>query len=153
QVISSLTKLGCRCSDDLRRVEVPTRRVDVNDAVVLIEDVARVLGYETITPSASPEIPTAGGTTALDRARQTARGVLAGAGYLEVRGVPLEPTESEMRFSQLEGASITLANPLNADLARLRRSLVPFLVKTAAYNASRRALNFRYFEIDKVFSR
>jgi phenylalanyl-tRNA synthetase beta chain len=153
QVIASLTKLGCRCSDDLSRVEVPTRRVDVNDAVVLIEDVARVLGYETITPSASAEIPTAGTTTGLDRARQTARGVLTGSGYLEVRGVPLEPLENETRFSQLAGASVTLANPLNADLARLRRSLVPFLVKTAVYNASRRAVNFRYFEIDKVFSR
>ena len=42
---------------------------------------------------------------------------------------------------------------MNADLSRLRRSLVPFLVKTAVYNASRRAVNFRYFEIDKVFSR
>jgi phenylalanyl-tRNA synthetase beta chain len=153
QVISSLTKLGCHCSDDLARIEVPTRRVDVNDAVVLIEDVARVLGYEAITPSASAETPTAGSTTALDRARQMARAALTGSGYLEIRGVPLEPLDGEARFSQLQGASVTLANPLNADLARLRRSLVPFLVKTAIYNASRRAVNFRYFEIDKVFSR
>ncbi len=153
QVIASLTKLGCSCSEDLMRIEVPTRRVDVNDAVVLIEDVARVLGYETITPSASPETPTAGKTTALDQARGMARAALTGSGFLEVRGVPLEPLENETRFSQLAGASVTLANPLNADLARLRRSLVPFLVKTAIYNASRRAVNFRYFEIDKIFSR
>jgi phenylalanyl-tRNA synthetase beta chain len=153
QVTSALTKLGCRCSQDLARIEVPTRRVDVNDAVVLIEDVARVLGYEAIAPSASAETPTAGSTTRLDRARQTVRGVLTGSGFLEVRGVPLEPLQGETRFSQLGGSSVVLANPLNADLARLRRSLVPFLVKTAIYNASRRAVNFRYFEIDKVFSR
>jgi phenylalanyl-tRNA synthetase beta chain len=153
QVISSLTKLGCHCSNDLSSVDVPTRRVDVNDAVVLIEDVARVLGYEAITPAASAEIPTAGSTTALDQARQTARAALTGSGFLEIRGVPLEPLEGAEKFSQLNGASITLANPLNADLARLRRSLVPFLVKTAVYNSSRRAVNFRYFEIDKVFSR
>jgi phenylalanyl-tRNA synthetase beta chain len=162
QVVSSLTKLGCRCSDDLARayfseqpisVEVPTRRVDVNDAVVLIEDVARVIGYEAIAPSASAETPTAGSTTALDQARQAARGTLVGSGFLEIRGVPLEPLDGEAKFSQLAGASVTLANPLNADLARLRRSLVPFLVKTAIYNASRRAVNFRYFEIDKIFSR
>ena len=42
---------------------------------------------------------------------------------------------------------------MNTDLARLRRSLVPFLVKTAALNARRRATTFRYFEIDKIFSR
>lgn len=153
QVTSSLTKLGCRCSDDLARIEVPTRRVDVNDAVVLIEDVARVIGYEAITPLASAETPTAGSTSALDVARHTARGTLVGSGFLEIRGVPLEPLDGETRFSQLAGASVTLANPLNAELARLRRSLVPFLVKTAIYNASRRAVNFRYFEIDKIFSR
>jgi len=153
QVRSSLTKLGCRCSEDLSRIEVPTRRVDVNDAVVLIEDVARVIGYEAIEPLPSAEVPSAGATTALDQARQDARGLLVGGGFLEVRGVPLEPIEGEARFSQLQGASVTLTNPLNADLARVRRSLVPFLVKTAVYNASRRATNFRYFEIDKIFSR
>src|SRR5262249_4119251 len=78
---------------------------------------------------------------------------LVGAGFLEIRGVPLEPPDGETRFSQLQGSSITLTNPLNADLARVRRSLIPFLVKTAAYNASRRTVTFRYFEIDKIFSR
>jgi phenylalanyl-tRNA synthetase beta chain len=70
-----------------------------------------------------------------------------------LRGVPLEPLEGEAQFSLLAGDSITLQNPLNSDLARLRRSLVPFLVKTAALNARRRVTTFRYFEIDKVFSR
>ena len=135
------------------RIDVPTRRVDVNDAVVLIEDVARVIGYDAITGAPSAETPTAGATTALDAARQTARGLLAGNGFLELRGVPLEPLEGEANFSQLKGDSITLTNPLNADLARLRRSLVPFLLKTTEHNAKRRSTTFRYFEIDKVFSR
>src|SRR5579864_1641819 len=153
QTISALEKLGYRCSADLSAIEVPTRRVDVNDAVVLIEDVARVIGYDAITGAPSAEIPTAGATTALDAARQTARGLLTGNGFLELRGVPLEPLEGEADFSQLQGDSITLTNPLNADLARLRRSLVPFLLKTAEHNAKRRSTTFRYFEIDKVFSR
>ena len=153
QAASALEKLGYRCSADLSAIEVPTRRVDVNDAVVLIEDVARVIGYDAITGAPSAETPTAGATTALDAARQTARGLLAGNGFLELRGVPLEPLEGEANFSQLKGDSITLTNPLNADLARLRRSLVPFLLKTAEHNAKRRSTTFRYFEIDKVFSR
>src|SRR5258706_41224 len=101
----------------------------------------------------SAETPTAGATTALDAARQTLRGLLTGNGFLELRGVPLEPLEGEGNFSQLNGDSITLTNPLNADLARLRRSLVPFLLKTAEHNAKRPSTTFRYFEIDKVFSR
>ena len=127
--------------------------MDATDAVVLIEDVARVIGYEAITAIPSVETPTAGATTTLDSARQTVRGLLTGNGFLELRGVPLEPVEGEMQFSQIGGDSIILQNPLNSDLARLRRSLVPFLVKTAALNARRRVTTFRYFEIDKIFSR
>ena len=153
QVRSSLTALGYECSENLKKIYVPTRRVDATDAVVLIEDVARVIGYEAIPSTPTAETPSAGATTALDTARATTRGFLAGNGFLELRGVPLEPLEAEAEFSQLAGASVTLQNPLNADLARLRRSLVPFLVKTAALNARRRATTFRYFEIDKIFSR
>jgi phenylalanyl-tRNA synthetase beta chain len=151
QVQDSLTKLGYEFSK--KSILVPTRRVDATDPVVLIEDVARVIGYEAITAAPSAETPTAGASTVLDAARQTCRGTLVGNGFLELRGVPLEPVEGDMQFSQIGGDSIILQNPLNSDLARLRRSLVPFLLKTAALNARRRVTTFRYFEIDKIFSR
>ncbi len=151
QVQDSLTKLGYEYSK--KSILVPTRRVDATDPVVLIEDVARVIGYEAITAAPSAETPTAGASTVLDAVRQTVRGMLAGNGFLELRGVPLEPLEGEAQFSQLAGDSVVVQNPLNTDLARVRRSLVPFLVKTAALNARRRATTFRYFEIDKIFSR
>src|SRR5579862_2895716 len=153
QVQTSLTKLGYEVSENLKRIQVPTRRVDATDPVVLIEDVARVIGYEAITALPSAETPTAGASTKLDAARYTVRKIMGGQGFLELRGVPLEPLEGEAQFSQIEGDSITLQNPLNSDLARLRRSLVPFLVKTAALNARRRVTTFRYFEIDKIFVR
>jgi phenylalanyl-tRNA synthetase beta chain len=153
QVQTSLSKLGYEVSENLKRIHVPTRRVDATDPVVLIEDVARVIGYEAITAAPSAETPTAGASTKLDKARYTVRKVMGGQGFLELRGVPLEPLEGEAQFSQIEGASITLQNPLNSDLARIRRSLVPFLVKTAALNARRRVTTFRYFEIDKIFAR
>jgi phenylalanyl-tRNA synthetase beta chain len=153
QVQTSLTKLGYEVSENLKRIQVPTRRVDATDPVVLIEDVARVIGYEAITASPSAETPTAGASTRLDAARYTVRKIMGGQGFLELRGVPLEPLEGEEQFSQIEGDSIILQNPLNSDLARLRRSLVPFLVKTAALNARRRVTTFRYFEIDKIFAR
>jgi phenylalanyl-tRNA synthetase beta chain len=153
QVHASLTRLGYECSADLKRIHVPTRRVDANDPVVLIEDVARVIGYEAIPSTPTPEIPSAGATTALDAARATVRDVLAGNGFLELRGVPLESREADADFSLLEGQSVVLQNPLNEDLARLRRSLVPFQLRTAALNARRRATTFRTFEIDKIFSR
>ena len=106
QVRTSLTKLGYEVSENLKRIYVPTRRVDATDPVVLIEDVARVIGYEAITAAPSAETPTAGATTPLDAARQTVRGMLIGNGFLELRGVPLEPLEGDAQFSQIEGDSI-----------------------------------------------
>ena len=153
EVADYLTRLGCICSNDLSEIAVPTRRVDITDAVVLIEDVARVKGYESIPSTPGAETPSAGATSALDQARQTVRGVLVGSGFLELRGLPLEPLMEDAEFSQLAGESVTLANPLNADLARLRRSLVPFQIRTAEVNAKRRVATFRSFEIDKIFSK
>src|SRR5579863_4592508 len=85
QVHDSLTKLGYEYSK--KSILVPTRRVDATDPVVLIEDVARVIGYEAITAAPSAETPTAGASTVLDAARQTSRGMLVGNGFLELRGV------------------------------------------------------------------
>ncbi len=80
QVQSSLSKLGYEVSDNLKRIHVPTRRVDATDPVVLIEDVARVIGYEAIPALPSPETPNAGASTKLDAARYTVRKVMGGQG-------------------------------------------------------------------------
>ena len=89
QVHTSLTKLGYEVSQNLKRIQVPTRRVDANDPVVLIEDVARVIGYRGRIATPSAETPSAGATTPLDAAgANPVRGLLTGNGFLELRGVP-----------------------------------------------------------------
>ena len=147
----SLNKLGYECSGT--EIGVPTRRVDVNDPVVLIEDVARVIGYDAILPTPSAEIPASGALSKLDRTRKIARDFLVANGFSELRGVPLEPLNPTAQFTQLKGEPVTLTNPLNADLAQSRRSLIPFALNTAELNAKRRASSYRSFEIDKVFAR
>ena len=152
QVHDSLTKVGYGTGTGLDEFSVPTRRVDANDPVVLIEDIARVIGYDKIQPQASAETPTRGGTSALDCNRSTARALLTGQGFLELRGVPLEPLATGENFARFEGSPVELLNPLNADLARVRRSLIPFLLNTVELNAKRRVTTFRYFEMDKIFA-
>jgi len=156
RIAYALGKLGYGCDGDLRNIQVPTRRVDATDPVVLIEDVARVVGYDAIPLSPSAELPTAPHSTVLDAARRSIRELLVGAGCLEIRGVPLEPATEAPATDTASFATadaILLANPLTSDLARLRRSLAPSLLGTAGQNARRRAVSFRYFEIDKTFSR
>jgi phenylalanyl-tRNA synthetase beta chain len=153
QVHTSLGKLGYRFLNGLEEIEVPTRRVDANDPVVLIEDLARIIGYEVIQGAPSAELPTAGSGTPLERSREIARKVLTEAGFLETRGVPLEPANRGSEFVQISGDPIAVINPLNEDLSRLRRSLVPSLLNVVFQNARRHSIRHRHFEIDKDFHR
>ena len=152
KIRTSLEALGHRCTEGLERIEVPTRRVDVNDPVGLIEDVARLVGFETIDAVPGAELPTPAKSTRLDAMRADARSLLKCDGYMEVRGLALEPVDSDSDFMRVEGNPIRLVNPLTVELGQLRRSLMPSLLSVVAHNARRRSTIVRYFEIDKCFS-
>jgi phenylalanyl-tRNA synthetase beta subunit len=103
---------------------------------VLIEDVARVIGYDAITGAPSAETPTAGATTALDARARPPAGFWPATDSSSCAAFRSNHSRAKRTFRRLKGDSITLTNPLNADLARLRRSLVPFLLKPR--NAAKR---------------
>jgi len=147
---SSLVSLGYQCSPDLQRIVPPTRRVDANDPVVLIEDVGRMVGYESIPAAPSAEVASRAHTTSLDDTRGVVRQFLVGHGFYEIKGYPLEAVGATL-FSQFEAPVITLINPKVPEESALRQSLIPALLSAAARNATRNAQTFRYFEIDKVF--
>jgi phenylalanyl-tRNA synthetase beta chain len=151
KIYDALVKLEYHCSEDLERIEAPTRRVDANDPVVLIEDVGRVIGFDEIPTDPSPELPSRAEGTTLDDLRATIRHFLVGHGYLEIRGYPLQPATAAAAFSQFDEPPIPLVNPKVPEESHLRQSLVPSLLSAAEENARRNAQTFRYFEIDKVF--
>ena len=72
----SLTRLSMECTGDDQELEVkvPTWRADVNDAVVLIEDVARMVGYDQIPVSPRPSMPSVGLRVLIDQLRQVCLG-------------------------------------------------------------------------------
>src|SRR5687768_7248847 len=80
--------------DDTLKVSVPTWRVDANDPVVLIEDVARQVGYDRIPVAPTPSAPTRGQRSRAEQVREAAAQHLADAGYLECRNPPLESPQA-----------------------------------------------------------
>ena len=75
---------------------VPTWRVDVNHPVVLIEDIARLVGYDKIPVSPKPAAPTRGVRSPMDQLRQTVSNQLVSSGFYESRTPSLEgPLQSE----------------------------------------------------------
>ena len=151
-VQKSLQKLGMKCTDELE-VEVPTYRVDVNDPVVLIEDVARITGYDQIPTTPPVGRATDGRRNSADALRRKVMLFLSSNGFLESRNVPMESPALASQFNRGAKPPIVLANPMNADMSVMKTSLLSGLVKTVSRNARRDADTFRYFEIDRVFNK
>ncbi|HET9483669.1 MAG TPA: phenylalanine--tRNA ligase subunit beta [Xanthomonadales bacterium] len=133
------------------RVTPPSRRFDIEIEEDLIEEVARVHGYEQV-PTLAPGglLPRASApeaTVSLADLRRT----LAGRGYSEAVEFSFVP-ERLLAQWQLEGGAIPLANPLSADMAVMRTTLLPSLLEALKRNAARQQPRIRLFEIGRTYS-
>lgn len=146
-----LQQLEMTCSEDLE-ISVPTWRVDVDNEVVLIEDVARLIGYDTIPTEPSASVPSVGTQCAADRLREAVAAYLVAAGFLECRNPSLESPEDAGNLDPAsEGRCVYLANPASRGMSVIRQSLLPGLLKSAERNLRRGMSSLQLFEIDRVF--
>jgi len=131
-------------------VTPPSRRFDIEIEEDLIEEVVRVHGYERV-PTRAPS-----GQLRLNLAAESqvpaerVRAQLVASGYYEAVCYSFVAREWLQRWSREEGA-VGLANPLSADLAVMRTSLLPGLVEALKHNANRQQDRIRLFEIARVF--
>jgi phenylalanyl-tRNA synthetase beta chain len=132
------------------RATPPTRRFDIAIEEDLIEEVARIHGYEKI-PTTMPagEIRVAEPSeTRVDEA--TLRRQIAARDYREAVTYAFLDAELLRRW-QLDANAVALANPLAADLGTMRTSLLPGLVSVLIANRRRQQERVRLFEIGRVF--
>ena len=133
------------------QVTAPSRRFDIEREEDLIEEVARIFGYDNI-PTHSPS-----GALRLaiePEARLSELGVreqLAVRGYHEAVNLAFVAGERLAHWGFAE-ALVPLANPLSADLAVMRPSLLPGLVDALAHNRARQQPRVRLFELGRVFA-
>ncbi|WP_127510057.1 phenylalanine--tRNA ligase subunit beta [Paenibacillus humicus] len=135
------------------KVEVPTRRGDISRDVDLIEEVARLYGYDNIPTTPIHGDTTPGALTASQAIRRELRRRLSDAGLSEVINYSFtSPARTEL-FPALGGSSrpIRLAMPMSEDRSVLRTSLLPQLLETATYNRNRKNPDLAVFEIGTVF--
>jgi phenylalanyl-tRNA synthetase beta chain len=151
QVVSTLELIGASVSvtDEVATVTPPSWRPDLTDKVTLVEEVARIAGYDLI-PSALPIAPAGRGLTRAQRARRRVAQTLAAAGATEVLAYPFVSEATVERFEP--GApAVRLANALDPQLSLLRRTLLPGLLETARRNLSRGLTDLALFEVGTVF--
>jgi len=134
-------------------VRVPSRRGDITLPVDLIEEVARLHGYDEIPTTPIEGATTPGALTVPQAIRRGIRRKLTDAGLTEAFSYSLTHPDRAMLFAKLsEGAKpIRLAMPMSEDRSVLRTSLLPNLLEIATYNRNRRTEDLALFEIGSVF--
>ena len=129
-------------------VEVPSFRPDIEREEDLIEEIARVQGYEALR-STLPGIRQAGGLDAAHAFRRRIRQALVRGGLREALSLSFASRVDLELMSQTEGVAV--ANPPSADEPFLRRSLVPNLLKALSRTVSRGGRGATLYEVGHVF--
>jgi len=142
-----LTALGCVVSprEDRVAVQVPSGRPDLTREVDLIEEVARIVGYERFPDELRPQrlgrVPDAPSEEQAGRLRK----VLTALGVHEALTVPLGPCTGD--------DCVEIRNPLSQEEGYLRTALLPGLVRRVEHNWRMQQRDVRLFEIGHVFHR
>lgn len=137
--------------DDFIDVEVPGFRGDVCREIDLIEEVARIYGYNNI-PIRTTIGVRGSARNKYEVVEDTVRQFLNGLGFYEVKTfsiVDTSPLQSLNLWSEKGG--IDIANPLRQEESRLRTSLLPSLINVKRYNMDHGTGQVRIFEIAKVY--
>lgn len=148
-----LTRLGLgveKAGDDEWTVSVPSYRFDISIEVDLIEELARVYGYNNLpvrVPTASlPFKADRESEVSIDRIRRN----MIGRGYQEAITYSFIEAGLAKKFDDKYEA-VALANPISAEMAVMRTTLWPGLVKAALYNQNRQQNRIRLFETGQRF--
>jgi phenylalanyl-tRNA synthetase beta chain len=146
-----LTRLGFTLlpgGEETYLVHIPSWRLDVEREIDIIEELARLHGYDKFAntlPAYSGEVRD------LPDAHKDAqvRSALLALGYNEAISLTFISKEDAKRFST--APEIDLANPLSEEASVMRTSMVPSMLNMLAYNLNRGSDNVRLFEAGNVF--
>lgn len=150
-VQSIMTKLGMEIisKDDSKiRVKVPTFRPDIEREIDLIEEAARIYGYDKIPPVERIKV-LLGEKIDDSKFRDDARNAAVGLGFYEMINNPLQAKDSVAFF----GSPIEILNPQSYDMSALRTSMLSGILLTVSKNIKVGEKNLRLFEVGNVFEK
>ena len=131
-------------------VAVPTWRLDVTREIDLIEEIARIYGYDRFE-NTLPGFVGAVTISPETLKEQKLREALLGLGYNEAISLSFIAREDAAEFSNAE--AVAIANPLSETAAVMRTSLVPSMLQMLAYNLNRGNADVRLFELGNIYEK
>lgn len=131
-------------------ISVPPRRWDIEIEADVLEEIARIYGYDNI-PITLPTVPsTPGKLNAKQKLVRQSRTIAEGLGLNQVISYVLtSPKEAELIHT--DAPFVKLALPMSEERSVLRQSLFSALLEIARYNHARKNKNLAFYEIGKVF--
>lgn len=159
QIAGTLGSLGFECHESQSRsalfVEVPYWRSDIRLKVDLIEEIARIYGYDKI-PMTMPGQPLNKPAPApIIGLKRSVSQILTGLGFQEIISHSLTSFETLAKLSAVDKAidptPISLTNPMSSDQHCLRTSLRPYLLAAISSNRRHEEGGIRLFELGKVY--
>lgn len=151
-MIAMLERLGmvCVADGDAYRVTAPSHRFDLVREIDLIEEIARIHGYDAI-----PATPLRGAHVMLPvpegaRSPLMLKQAMAARGYQEVVTYSFVPEELDRDFRN-EGAVLPLLNPIASQLGVMRGGLIGGLVQTLRHNLNHGQERLKAFEVGRAF--
>ena len=151
---SVLQALGCglqKAGDDEYQVTLPSWRLDLEREIDLVEEVARVYGYNRFANTLPgfagrvAEIPHAAKEAAIRR-------TLLALGWNEALSSSFCSATEAVTFAPLPAMAVAMGNPLNEEAGMLRPSLLPGMLTMLANNLNRNVTDVQLFENGTVFS-
>ena len=154
QCVQALARLGLEPQEQagLITVQPPSYRFDLQIEEDLIEEVARVIGFEQL-PHTPPQAPvTARSRPENQRSGFALRRALAGLGYQETINFSFVDARWEHELAGNPNP-IKLLNPIASQMGVMRSSLLGSLIQVAQFNQARKVPRVRVFELGRVFLR
>lgn len=144
-------KFDVEAANGLLIIDAPTRRQDIKIEEDIVEEIARMFGYDEI-PATLPESgEQVGGLTAYQAKRRIVRNVMEGAGLFQAVTYSLTSAAASQKYALKAEETTKLLMPMSEERSTLRQSLIPHLVEAAAYNVARQIDSVALYEIGSVF--
>ena len=133
-------------------IAIPSRRMDLEDSYQdIIEDVARMNGYDNI-PTTIAATDTKGGLTYKQKRVRNTRLMLSSMGFNEVVTYSMIAKKDLNLYTLEEKPEIAVMMPMTEDKAVMRQSLLNGVIDAVAYNKARKVENISFFELGNVYN-
>ena len=144
-----ILKLKSLEENNLIKVTVPSWRSDIYGEADIIEEVARIYGYDNFKPILKVD-SISYKSSKLNKINSYSN-ILTSRGYNETISFSFLPKGSQKKYS--ESNIIEIMNPISSDKSEMRLTLIHSLLRTCQYNHSRQHYNMKLFEYGKTYKK